>query len=220
MKRWSLEPQKRLNHSWLCLCLKESVLLSSSKRQLKCPCTALGSLSKEPSFSSFGSPHQGYRHVQQLYHNKCPSSFRVRHLLTLKSETVFWREMGSVPHQRRWSQGNIVFLCFCLGGGLMLKSTGLYQFWFEHGAPTGYNKVPGCAWADEGEAARPEQSQRPTLLVLGPLDALKVNAILHHLPERAHFSKTLHVVNALLHRVVHLLLCSETANAKPDRRVS
>lgn len=61
----------------------------------------------------------------------------------------------------------------------MLKSTGLYQFWCEHGAAT------GCAWVDEAGDARPAQSQRPTLLVLGPLDALEVNAILHHLPERA-----------------------------------
>lgn len=67
----------------------------------------------------------------------------------------------------------------------MLKSTGLYQFWCEHGAATGGNKVPGCAWVDEAGDARPAQSQRPTLLVLGPLDALEVNAILHHLPERA-----------------------------------
>lgn len=77
MKRWSLEPQKRLNCSWLHLCLKESVLLSRSKRQLKCPRTASGSLSKER-FSASGSPHQGYKHIQQLYHHKCPSCFRVR----------------------------------------------------------------------------------------------------------------------------------------------
>lgn len=219
MKRWSLEPQKRLNCSWLHLCLKESVLLSRSKRQLKCPRTASGSLSKER-FSASGSPHQKYKHIQQLYHHKCPSCFRVRHLFTLRPEKVSWREVGSVPHQRSWGQGKIVFLCFCLGGGLMLKSTELYQFWFEHGAPTGCNKVAGCAWVEEAGAGRPGQSQRPTLLVLGPLDALQVNAILHHLPERAHFSKTLHVVNALLRCVVHLLLCSETTNAKPDRRVS
>lgn len=67
----------------------------------------------------------------------------------------------------------------------MLKSTGLYLFWFEHGASTRYNKVPDSAWVDMAGAARPAQSQRPVLLVLGPLDALKVNAILHHLPERA-----------------------------------
>lgn len=30
-----------------------------------------------------------------------------------------------------------------------------------------------------------QHSQRPTLLVLCPLDALEVNAILYHLPERA-----------------------------------
>lgn len=46
-----------------------------------------------------------------------------------------------------------------------------------------------CRWMMDvvGEAggARPTQSQRPILLVLGPLDALEVNAILHHLPERA-----------------------------------
>lgn len=102
----------------------------------------------------------------------------------------------------------------------MLKSTELYQFWFEHGAPTGCNKVPGCAWVGEAGGARPTQSQRPILLVLGPLDALEVNAILHHLPERAHFSKTLHMMNALFHCVVHFLLSSETANAKPDRRMS
>lgn len=64
----------------------------------------------------------------------------------------------------------------------MLKSTGLYQFWFEHETPTGCNEVP-CS--DEAGATRTAQTQRPTLLVLGPLDALKVNAILHHLPERA-----------------------------------
>lgn len=67
----------------------------------------------------------------------------------------------------------------------MLKSTGLHQFWFEHETPTGYNKVPRCAWVGETGEARSAQSQRPTLLVLGPLDALEVNAILHHLPERA-----------------------------------
>lgn len=67
----------------------------------------------------------------------------------------------------------------------MLKSTGLYQFWFEHETPTGCNKVLGCAWVDEAGAARPAHSQRPSFLVLSPLDALKVNAILHHLPERA-----------------------------------
>lgn len=32
-----------------------------------------------------------------------------------------------------------------------------------------------------------------------------------------HFSKALHMVDALLHGVVHLLLCSEAADAKPER---
>ena len=26
----------------------------------------------------------------------------------------------------------------------MLKSSGLHQFWFEHGAATGSNEMPGC----------------------------------------------------------------------------
>lgn len=114
-----------------------------------------------------------------------------------------------------------VFL-FWVDGGLMLKSTGLQQFWFEHETPTGYNKVPRCSWLGEagGSKVGTKLEAQPILLVLGPLDALEINAILHHLPERAHFSKTLHMVNALLHCVVHFLLCSETANAKPDRRVS
>lgn len=166
--------------------MPEGVSLAEQKQASiqKSAYSTSGSLSKEP-FSSSGSPYQGYRHVQQLYHHKCPSCFRGRHPFTLRSEKVSWREVGSVPHQRSWGQGKIVFLCFCLGGGLMLKSTELYQFWFEHGAPTGCNKVASCAWVEEAGAARTEQSQRPTLLVLGPLDALKVNAILHHLPERA-----------------------------------
>lgn len=67
----------------------------------------------------------------------------------------------------------------------MLKSTGLSQLCFEHGASTECNKVPSCAWVGEAAGAGPVQRQRPTLLVLGPLDALEVNAILHHLPERA-----------------------------------
>lgn len=83
--------------------------------------------------------------------------------------------------------------------------------WVERDARLSW--VSGAGWA------KPAQSQGPILLVLGPLDALEVNAILYHLPERTHFSKTLHMVNAFLCSVVYFLLCSETANAKPDRRV-
>lgn len=73
----------------------------------------------------------------------------------------------------------------------------------------------------EARAARPARAtaHSSTLLMLGPLDALEVNAVLHHLPERTHFSKTFHMVDALLHGVVHLLLCSEAADAEPDRGV-
>lgn len=59
-------------------------------------------------------------------------------------------------------------------------NSGLYT---EHPS-TGCNKVPNCIWVSEA-GARTAQSQRPTLLVLGPLDTFEVNAILHHLPERA-----------------------------------
>lgn len=89
--------------------------------------------------------------------------------------------------------------------------------WSERGPPAGA-EVPGYAWVSEAGAARPAQAQ-PTPLMLGPLDTLEVDAILHHLPERTHFSKSLHMVDALLHGVVHLLLCREAADAKPDRGV-
>lgn len=49
--------------------------------------------------------------------------------------------------------------------------------------PAGDNKVPGCARVSEEGEARSAHSLRTTLLMLGPLDALEVNAILHHLPE-------------------------------------
>lgn len=108
---------------------------------------------------------------------------------------------------------------FCISV-LEVKSTEIQQFWSEHGVATGIKKKGAqlCMLKQEGRGHHKIKSS--ILLMLCPLDALEVNTILHHLPERAHFTKTLHMLNTLLCCVIHFFLCSETADAKPDRRMS
>mmetsp|Transcript_6707 Transcript_6707/g.14649 ORF Transcript_6707/g.14649 Transcript_6707/m.14649 type:complete len:368 (-) Transcript_6707:290-1393(-) len=55
--------------------------------------------------------------------------------------------------------------------------------------------------------------------MLRPVDRLDVDPLLHHLPQRAHLAKPVHVLDAHLDGVVHLRLGREAADAEADRGV-
>jgi len=52
--------------------------------------------------------------------------------------------------------------------------------------------------------------------VLAPLNALDVNALLHHLPQRAHLAQLLNMLHCQGDRAVHLSLGGKPAQAKAD----
>lgn len=56
-------------------------------------------------------------------------------------------------------------------------------------------------------------------MLLRPLDGLEVDALLNHLPQRAHVPQTLHVLLAQVNSEIYLLLRREAAQPKPDGRV-
>lgn len=118
---------------------------------------------------------------QQLYRNKCPSYFRLRHPLTIRLEKDSWRVMGSVPHQRSWGS----FLFFVLEMDWCWSQLSYIYSGLNMVHRLGVKRYPDVHGLMKQEQPDQHKSQMLTLLVLGPLDALKINAILHHLPERA-----------------------------------
>lgn len=67
----------------------------------------------------------------------------------------------------------------------MLKSGGYTSSGLNMEQPLGVTKCLAVHELMKQEEPGQHKLKRPILLVLGPLDALEVNAILHHLPERA-----------------------------------
>ena len=52
--------------------------------------------------------------------------------------------------------------------------------------------------------------------MLGPLDRLDVDALLHHLPQRAHLAQAVDVMGARVDGVVHFFLGAEPTDAEAD----
>lgn len=100
------------------------------------------------------------------------------------------------------------FLLFWTWKWAVLKLMGIQQFQFDHRAHPGY-KLFSVHGSVRKKRVRPAQSQRHILLVLSPLDALEVNAILHHLPERTAKEKQHIVSEVLIGGNQHWLQCPE-----------
>jgi hypothetical protein len=67
-------------------------------------------------------------------------------------------------------------------------------------------------------ACTPRQQPRTAASVLRPLDGLEVDALLHHLPQRAHLAQLGHMRHRLLNSTLHLSIGGETAQAIPARQ--
>eukprot|EP00191_Tetraselmis_sp_GSL018_P001362 CAMPEP_0177596546 /NCGR_PEP_ID=MMETSP0419_2-20121207/11152_1 /TAXON_ID=582737 /ORGANISM="Tetraselmis sp., Strain GSL018" /LENGTH=381 /DNA_ID=CAMNT_0019088489 /DNA_START=305 /DNA_END=1451 /DNA_ORIENTATION=- len=71
----------------------------------------------------------------------------------------------------------------------------------------------------DGEGGGKGRAPREPRSVLRPLDALQVDALLHHLPQRAHLPQLVHVGDRRLDGSVDLLLGAEPPKAVADGRV-
>lgn len=63
----------------------------------------------------------------------------------------------------------------------------------------------------------PTQGADARPLVLGPLDGLDVNALLHHLPQRGHLTQLVHVRDLQTDEKVHMVLCATIRRALLNR---
>lgn len=55
--------------------------------------------------------------------------------------------------------------------------------------------------------------------VLGPLNSLEIDALLHHFPQRRHVPQATDVLLKQLHRQIHLFFSGEASDPEAYRRV-